>query len=73
MSKNHTMPVLYRICGFREFRRQLQYKAATRGGRIVVADFPIVQDMLGLRLRQSRRSARRRYLHMQLSTKQSSC
>jgi putative transposase len=39
MSKSHTMPVLYWICGFREFRRQLQYNAM-RGGRIVVADFP---------------------------------
>jgi hypothetical protein len=48
MSKNHTMPVLYWICRFREFRRQLPYTAAMRGGRIVVADFPIVQDMLGV-------------------------
>jgi putative transposase len=27
-------------CGFREFRRQLLYKAAMRGGRILVADLP---------------------------------
>jgi putative transposase len=37
MSKNHAIAGAV-DCGFYEFRRQLRYKAAMRGGRIVVAD-----------------------------------
>jgi IS605 OrfB family transposase len=38
MSKNHAIAGVVPDCGFYECRRQLQYKAAMRGGRIVVAD-----------------------------------
>jgi putative transposase len=38
MSKNHAIAGAVLDCGFHEFRRQLQYKAAMRGWRIVVAD-----------------------------------
>jgi putative transposase len=37
MSKNHAIAGALLDCGFHEFRRQLQYKAAMRGP-IVVAD-----------------------------------
>jgi putative transposase len=38
MSKNHAIAGAVVACGFHEFRRQLRYKAAMRGGHIVVAD-----------------------------------
>jgi putative transposase len=38
MRKNHAIAGALLDCGFHAFRRQLQDKAAMRGGRIVVAD-----------------------------------
>lgn len=45
MAKNHSLAGAVLDCGFHEIRRQLQYKATMRGGRIVVADrfFPSTQ------------------------------
>ena len=45
MAKNHGLAGAVLDCGFHEIRRQLQYKAAMRDGRIVVADrfFPSTQ------------------------------
>ena len=38
MAKNHSLAGAVLDCGFHEIRRQFQYKAAMRDGRIVVAD-----------------------------------
>jgi putative transposase len=38
MAKNHSLAGAVLDCGFGEIGRQLQYKAATRNGRIVVAN-----------------------------------
>jgi len=38
MVKNHGLAGAVLDCGFHEIRRQLEYKAAMRGGRIVIAD-----------------------------------
>jgi hypothetical protein len=63
-SKDHTIAGGVLDCGSHEFRRQLQYKAAMRGGRGCRSAFPVVQDLLGVRLRQSTGSAGRRCLDM---------
>jgi putative transposase len=38
MAKNHSLAGAVLDCGFHEIRRQLQYKATMRGGRILLAD-----------------------------------
>jgi putative transposase len=38
MAKNNSLAGAVLDCGFGEIRRQLQYKAAMRNGRIVVAN-----------------------------------
>jgi putative transposase len=38
MAKNHSLAGAVLDCGFYEIRRQLEYKAKMRGGRILVAD-----------------------------------
>jgi putative transposase len=45
MAKNHSLAGSVLDCGFREIRRQFQYKSAMRSGRIVVANrfFPSTQ------------------------------
>ena len=45
MAKNHSLAGSVLDCGFHEIRRQLEYKVAMRGGRVVIADrfFPSTQ------------------------------
>jgi putative transposase len=45
MAKNHSLAGSVLDCAFYEIRRQLQYKATMRGGRVVIADrfFPSTQ------------------------------
>ena len=38
MAKNHSLAGAVLDCGFHEIRRQLEYKAAMRDGRVVIAD-----------------------------------
>jgi transposase len=52
MAKNDSHAGAILDCGLRGIRRQLQYKAPMRGGRVVIADglLPSTQNWLVLRM-----------------------
>jgi hypothetical protein len=64
MSKNSAIAGALLDCGFHEFRRQLQYKAAMRGGYRGCRSVFVVQDLSACGCVKSRRRARRRCLDM---------